>query len=181
MTAFLHFVQPTGLVKLDQTNGAYAPSYLPQPEPSSTRRAHFIVSLIGHNCTDQHMVCISHCFDHLPLLIHCPQTSTVGGYAVLAQNSDDSSPVNHDLNHRTNNSTDELLSDRRGTRGLVTFHSDSDTYTYSYGPKGLHGLWHNRYALLCAFFASLGGLTFGYDQGVVRPLFLFFGCSYDLS
>lgn len=28
---------------------------------------------------------------------------------------------------------------------------------------------YNKYALLCAFFASLGGLEFGYDQGVVSP------------
>jgi MFS family permease len=32
---------------------------------------------------------------------------------------------------------------------------------------GLAGLVHNYYALGCALFASLGGLTFGYDQGVV--------------
>ena len=38
---------------------------------------------------------------------------------------------------------------------------------YSYGPSGLAGLWHNQYALLCAVFASIGGLTFGYDQGVI--------------
>ncbi|KAJ7093865.1 MFS monosaccharide transporter [Mycena belliarum] len=45
---------------------------------------------------------------------------------------------------------------------------DSDyNYSYSYGPAGLGGLWHNYYALLCAFFASIGGLSFGYDQGVI--------------
>ena len=26
---------------------------------------------------------------------------------------------------------------------------------------------HNYYALGCAIFASIGGLTFGYDQGVI--------------
>lgn len=29
------------------------------------------------------------------------------------------------------------------------------------------GLLHNYYALGCAIFASIGGLTFGYDQGVI--------------
>ncbi|KAJ6493163.1 general substrate transporter [Mycena sanguinolenta] len=48
----------------------------------------------------------------------------------------------------------------------LTIHADS-TYTYSYGPPGLSGLWHNYYALLCAIFASIGGLSFGYDQGVI--------------
>ncbi|KAJ7612035.1 general substrate transporter [Mycena polygramma] len=48
----------------------------------------------------------------------------------------------------------------------LTVHADS-TYTYSYGPPGLAGLWHNYYALLCAIFASIGGLSFGYDQGVI--------------
>jgi len=44
---------------------------------------------------------------------------------------------------------------------------DSYTYTYAYGPAGLAGLRANAYALRCAVFASLGGLTFGYDQGVI--------------
>ncbi|KAF7362605.1 MFS domain-containing protein [Mycena venus] len=50
--------------------------------------------------------------------------------------------------------------------GGLTVHADS-TYTYSYGPPGLAGLRHNYYALLCAIFASIGGLSFGYDQGVI--------------
>lgn len=41
------------------------------------------------------------------------------------------------------------------------------SYTYTYGPTGLSGLRANTYALRCAVFASLGGLTFGYDQGVI--------------
>lgn len=53
--------------------------------------------------------------------------------------------------------------------GSLTIHKDW-SYAYSYGPKGLAGLRHNYYALLCAFFASIGGLEFGYDQGVVSLL-----------
>ena len=52
-------------------------------------------------------------------------------------------------------------------RGSLVIDSDDDGYSYSYGPKGLAGLQNNRYALLCTVFASIGGLTFGYDQGVI--------------
>lgn len=45
--------------------------------------------------------------------------------------------------------------------------SGSYTYTYRYGPPGVAGLLRNRYTLACALFASIGGLTFGYDQGVI--------------
>lgn len=41
------------------------------------------------------------------------------------------------------------------------------SYAYAYGPAGLAGLRANAYALRCAVFASIGGLTFGYDQGVI--------------
>ena len=35
-----------------------------------------------------------------------------------------------------------------------------------YGPSGFAGLFVNSYAAMCAVFAALGGLVFGYDQGV---------------
>lgn len=44
---------------------------------------------------------------------------------------------------------------------------DSYTYTYRYGPPGVAGLLCNKYTFACALFASIGGLTFGYDQGVI--------------
>ena len=55
------------------------------------------------------------------------------------------------------------------TSGALTLRFDgrAHTYSYSYGPKGLAGLRHNHYALLCAILVSIGGLEFGYDQGVV--------------
>ena len=37
----------------------------------------------------------------------------------------------------------------------------------TYGPSGFKGVFTNYYAALCAAFAALGGLIFGYDQGVV--------------
>lgn len=37
----------------------------------------------------------------------------------------------------------------------------------TYGPPGFRGVLINYYATLCAAFAAIGGLVFGYDQGVV--------------
>ncbi|KAI6115239.1 hypothetical protein EV401DRAFT_86271 [Pisolithus croceorrhizus] len=45
--------------------------------------------------------------------------------------------------------------------------SSTYTYSYAYGPTGLAGLFRNRYAAGCAIFASVGGISFGYDQGVI--------------
>ncbi|KAF8706957.1 hypothetical protein AX14_013755 [Amanita brunnescens Koide BX004] len=57
----------------------------------------------------------------------------------------------------------------QSTRNATSLFIDPDTldYSYSYGPKGLSGLRHNWYTLLCACLASIGGLSFGYDQGVI--------------
>ena len=57
----------------------------------------------------------------------------------------------------------------RSIVGSPSSHSDPHpyTYTYRYGPPGLSGLLRNRYTFACALFASIGGLTFGYDQGVI--------------
>lgn len=61
----------------------------------------------------------------------------------------------------------EAHSPKTPTRtSALKIHTDG-TYSYSYGPPGVAGLLQNRYALLCAIFASIGGLSFGYDQGVV--------------
>ncbi|OBZ69867.1 putative glucose transporter rco-3 [Grifola frondosa] len=51
--------------------------------------------------------------------------------------------------------------------GTLVVHPNGQGYTYAYGPKGLAGLLHNYYALGCTIFVSIGGLTFGYDQGVI--------------
>ena len=37
----------------------------------------------------------------------------------------------------------------------------------TYGPPGFQGIFINYYAALCAAFAAIGGMIFGYDQGVV--------------
>jgi hypothetical protein len=56
---------------------------------------------------------------------------------------------------------------RGGTLSVRPDGGEHYSYTYTYGPTGLAGLLANTYALRCAVFASLGGLTFGYDQGVI--------------
>ena len=57
-------------------------------------------------------------------------------------------------------------------------HSDVDggggehhySYAYAYRPVGLAGLRVNIYALHCAVFTLVGGLTFRYDQGVIANM-----------
>lgn len=53
--------------------------------------------------------------------------------------------------------------------GSLSIHAEGDSYSYSYcyGPRGITGLLRSRYAVGCALFASIGGLSFGYDQGVI--------------
>lgn len=51
--------------------------------------------------------------------------------------------------------------------GSLVVHEDGHTYNYSYGPSGIPGLVHNRYAVASAAFAGIGGISFGYDQGVI--------------
>ena len=84
-----------------------------------------------------------------------------GGYAAVP--SDDA-----DGGISPQTSSQALLSrDDRLHGGTLVIHPDGHSYTYSYGPKGLTGLLHNYYALGCAVFVSIGGLLFGYDQGVI--------------
>ncbi|KAK1468037.1 hypothetical protein CCUS01_06741 [Colletotrichum cuscutae] len=43
----------------------------------------------------------------------------------------------------------------------------SDASLEPYGPSGFRGIFASRYVALCAAFSAIGGLLFGYDQGVI--------------
>ncbi|KAI0058648.1 general substrate transporter [Artomyces pyxidatus] len=88
------------------------------------------------------------------------------GYSTLPSSSEHDPPL--ESHGEEDASTTPLLSSHSDLRGgTLTVHPDGETYSYAYGPPGLAGLMHNSYGLGCAVFASLGGLTFGYDQGVI--------------
>jgi hypothetical protein len=46
-------------------------------------------------------------------------------------------------------------------------HSELGQSAVAYGPNGIHGLFSSGYVFGAAFVASLGGFSFGYDQGVI--------------
>jgi len=49
-------------------------------------------------------------------------------------------------------------------RGALIVHADGATYSYLYGSKNIAALLQNYHTLLCGVFASIGGVTFGYDH-----------------
>ncbi|PYH92512.1 general substrate transporter [Aspergillus ellipticus CBS 707.79] len=64
-----------------------------------------------------------------------------------------------------------LSSDGRSSSQGFTHHVEEPLPEREpYGPPGLRGLMANPFVLLCAGCSTLGGLTFGYDQGVVSVI-----------
>ncbi|KAJ3477258.1 hypothetical protein NLI96_g10591 [Meripilus lineatus] len=96
-------------------------------------------------------------------------SSAPGGYEPLASEVDQdvALPLPHRSRPRSNIQGHQRFLD---TGGTLTTHPDGESYSYAYGPTGLAGLWFNKYALACAIWASIGGLTFGYDQGVIANI-----------
>ncbi|KAH0588550.1 hypothetical protein H2248_004380 [Termitomyces sp. 'cryptogamus'] len=91
-----------------------------------------------------------------------------GGYIAISGNAAETQGRPDDESSPRDSAREPLLPQRKTKlRGTFQLHPDGYSYSYSYGPKGVVGLLHNYHALLCAFFASIGGLTFGYDQGVI--------------
>lgn len=55
----------------------------------------------------------------------------------------------------------------------VSFDTNSSPNVYgtvTYGRSGVRGMFTNKYVVLCSLFASIGGLVFGYDQGVISVI-----------
>lgn len=48
-----------------------------------------------------------------------------------------------------------------------TYSTDPVNQNLSYGPDGVRGIFSSGYVFGAAFLASLGGFSFGYDQGVI--------------
>lgn len=96
------------------------------------------------------------------------QPKPVHGYATLASSTpveDDSENVDFTLEYLLGNKQGIMLDTPHG--GSLVVHEDGHSYNYSYGPSGIPGLVRNRYAVACAAFAGIGGISFGYDQGVI--------------
>lgn len=65
---------------------------------------------------------------------------------------------------------EEEISPDTSIRGFA-HHSEAVFNTReTYGPPGVRGIFSSSYVLLCAACATLGGLMFGYDQGVVSVI-----------
>ena len=89
------------------------------------------------------------------------QTRRGDGYEALASEADSHSGAPDSVFHRRRKTQQDLSA----TGGLTVLANGS--YSYSYGPRGLSGLRHNYFTLASAVFVSIGGLLFGYDQGVI--------------
>ncbi|KAF7563401.1 hypothetical protein G7046_g740 [Stylonectria norvegica] len=69
--------------------------------------------------------------------------------------------------------TDLDLDDRKyGTKAEHDERNGSiaDWQLEPYGPAGFRGIFVSRYVAICASFSALGGLLFGYDQGVISVI-----------
>ena len=65
---------------------------------------------------------------------------------------------------------EEKAIDGQGRSGIISLAHDDDAiwnHRELYGPAGVKGIFANTYVFSCAALSTLGGLLFGYDQGVV--------------
>ena len=89
-------------------------------------------------------------------------------YATLASSQPADASENVDQEYLLGDKQGITLPTPRG--GSLVVHEDGHSYSYSYGPSGISGLAGNPYAVACAAFASIGGISFGYDQGVIANI-----------
>lgn len=64
----------------------------------------------------------------------------------------------------------KLSPDGHSVEGFTHHAEDITADREPYGPAGLRGLVANPFVLMCAACSTLGGLIFGYDQGVVSVI-----------
>jgi MFS family permease len=65
----------------------------------------------------------------------------------------------HSVHGQVDDTTNDLKPD--------VVHSELSQSAVAYGPNGIRGLFSSGYVFGAAFVASLGGFSFGYDQGVI--------------
>lgn len=53
---------------------------------------------------------------------------------------------------------------------IVDSHPDPDLQTEAYGPSGFAGLFASSHVAVCAVISAIGGLLFGYDQGIISVI-----------